>query len=168
MAVTMAQALADRVRYQITAGEKVLQAAGSNSGAVFGNPQDVLTVCGNVSDVAHTNHIWLLDALASGALEGELPAALRRPRPTSVEAAVEFLAPRDTDTCEQALNQLRQVNSTIAGMVEKLSDEALEKPVDVTFYGQKPLRDLLFIIIEHGSLHVGQAWGILKGKGLAS
>ena len=24
-----------------------------------------------------------------------------------------------------------------------------------------------FVVIEHGALHIGQAWGILKGKGLA-
>jgi hypothetical protein len=167
MSTTMAQALAERIRYQINNGEKVLQAAGDQSGAVFGNPQDVLSVCGNVSDVAHTNHLWLLDAVAAGAVQGELPAALRKPRPTSVDAAVAFLAPRDTDTCDQALNQLRQVNNQIASMVQNLSDSALDKTVDVTFYGNKSLRDLLFIIIEHGALHLGQSWGILKGKGIA-
>jgi uncharacterized damage-inducible protein DinB len=167
MATTMAQALAERIRYQISAGEKLLQAAGSNSGAVFGNPQDVLSVRGNVSDVAHTNHLWLLDLLASKAVEGELPAELRRPRPTTVEAAVAFLAPRDTDSAEQAQQQLQRVNTQIASLVQGLSDTALEAPVEVTFYGQKSLRDLLFVIIEHGALHIGQAWGILKGKGLA-
>jgi hypothetical protein len=59
------------------------------------------------------------------------------------------------------------VNEQIATLVEGLPDAALNAPVDVTFYGQKTLRDLLFVIIEHGSLHIGQAWGILKGKGLA-
>jgi uncharacterized damage-inducible protein DinB len=167
MGTTMAQALAERVRYQTTGGEKVLKAAGDQSGAVFGNPQDVLSVRGNVADVAHTNHLWLLDALAAGAVQGELPAALRRPRPTSIDAAVQFLAPRDTDAAEQALAQLRLVNNQIASMVEGLSDSALDKPIEVSFYGQKRLRDLLFIIIEHGSLHLGQAWGILKGKGIA-
>jgi hypothetical protein len=166
MGTTMAQALAERIRYQTTSGEKVLQAAGENSGAVFGNPQDVLSVRGNVSDVAHTNHLWLLDALASRAVEGELPAALRRTRPSSVEEAVAFLAPRDTDSADQALKQLGAVNGQIASLVEKLPDAALETPVEVTFYGRKSLRDLLFIIIEHGALHIGQAWGILKGKGL--
>ena len=39
--------------------------------------------------------------------------------------------------------------------------------MDVTFYGNKSLRDLLFIVIEHGALHLGQSWGILKGKGIA-
>src|SRR5438067_9892551 len=102
MSTTMAHALADRIRYQITAGEKVIQAAGDRSDAVFGSPQDVLTVRGNVSDVAHTNHLWLLDALASRAVEGELPAPLKRNRPNSVEEAVAFLAPRDTDSSERA------------------------------------------------------------------
>ena len=167
MAKTMAQALAERIRYQIESGEKVLQAAGEHSGAVFGNPDDVLTVCGNVSDVAHTNHLWLLDAKASKSIPNSLPADLMRERPTSVESAVAFLAPRDTDTCEQATRQLRLVNETLASQVENLSDEDLEKPVDVTFYGQKTLRDMLFIVVEHGALHIGQAWGILKGKGVA-
>ena len=44
MATTMAQALAERVRYQISSGEKVLQAGGDQAGAVFGNPADVLSV----------------------------------------------------------------------------------------------------------------------------
>ena len=168
MATTMAQALAERIRYQTTGSEKVLQAAGDQSDAVFGNPRDVLSVRGNVSDIAHTNHLWLLDALAAGAVQGELPAALRRPRPTSVDAAIEFLEPRDTHSAAEALTYLRQVNNQITSMVAPLPDSALEKPVEVTFYGQKSLRDVLFIIIEHGSLHLGQAWGILKGKGIAS
>jgi uncharacterized damage-inducible protein DinB len=167
MATTMAQALAERIRYQTTSGEKVLQAAGEQSGAVFGNPADVLTVRGNVSDVAVTNHLWLLDAVASGALTAELTGDLRRPRPSSIDEAVAFLAPRDTDSAEQAIARLREVNAVIADSVAGLSDEELEQPVDVTFYGQKTLRDLCFIIIEHGALHVGQAYGILKGKGLA-
>jgi hypothetical protein len=166
MAKTMAQALAERIRYQTESGEKLLKAAGDQSGAVFGNPQDVLSVRGNVSDVAHTNHLWLLDALASKALEGELSSELRRTRPTSVDAAVAFLAPRDTDSSDQALSQLRRVNESIASLAEKLPDSALEAPVEVTFYGRKPLRDLLFIIVEHGALHIGQGWGILKGKGI--
>jgi hypothetical protein len=168
MGTTMAQALAERIRYQVANGEKVLQASGDQSGAVFGNPQDVLTVRGNVSDIAHTNHLWLLDALAAGAVQGELPAALRRPRPNDIEDAVAFLAPRDTHSSEEALTHLRQVNNQIAAMVEALPDSALDKSVEVAFYGPKSLRDLLFIIIEHGSLHLGQAWGILKGKGIAS
>ncbi|HET6384654.1 MAG TPA: hypothetical protein VFJ58_14775 [Armatimonadota bacterium] len=79
MPVTMAQALAEHIRYQIAAGEKVLQAAGEHSSEVFGNPADVLTVCGNVSGVAHTNRLWLLDAVASGALRGDLSADGRSP-----------------------------------------------------------------------------------------
>lgn len=167
MAKTMAQALADRIRYQIDSGAKVLEAAGDHSAAVFGNPADVLTVCGNVSDVAHTNHLWLLDAVAAGAVQGGLSGELQRDRPSSVDAAVKFLDPRDTDSCDQANAQLKRVNEAIASKVEGLSDADLEKPVDVTFYGTKSLRDLLFIVIEHGSLHIGQAWGILKGKGVA-
>jgi len=166
MAKTMAQALADRLRYQIESGEKVLAEAGDNSDAVFGDPQEVLSVCGNVSDVAHTNHLWLLDAKAAGAIANGLPAGLQRPRPDSVGAAVEFLAPRESDTCSQATSQLRLVNETFAAQVENLSDEELERTIDVTFYGEKSLRDLLFIVIEHGALHLGQAWGILKGKGV--
>jgi uncharacterized damage-inducible protein DinB len=168
MATTMAQALAERIRYQVSHGQKVLEAAGEHSGAVFGSPEDVLTVRGNVSDVAHTNHLWLLDAVAAGAVQGELPPALRTARPLDIEGAVQFLAPRDLHTADQALAHLRQVNEQIAALVEKLPDAALEKPVEITFYGTKSLRDLLFIIIEHGSLHLGQAWGILKGKGVAS
>jgi DinB superfamily len=167
MSTTMAQALAERIRYQITSGEKVLKAAGSHCDAVFGNPQDVLCVRGNVSDVALTNHLWLLDAVTAGAVERALPPALQKPRPGSIEEAVAFLGPRDTYSAEQALSQLRQVNEQIAKLVEELPDAALDTPVDVTFYGRKTLRDVLFIIIEHGSLHIGQAWGILKGKGLA-
>jgi hypothetical protein len=163
---TMGRALADRVRYQITAGEQVLNAAGANSCAVFGDPAEVLTVCGNVSDVALTNHLWLLDAVASGAVRGDL-GELEATRPASVEAAVAFLAPRETDTAEQARLRLQQVNNALARRVEDLSDEALEAPVEVTFYGRKTLRDLLFVVIEHGALHLGQAWGTLKGKGLA-
>jgi hypothetical protein len=162
----MAQALAERIRYQATSGEKVLQAAGDQSGAVFGNPQDVLSVRGNVSDIALTNHLWLLDAVKAGAVQGTLPGDLNKPRPSSVDAAVEFLGPRDTDSAQQAAARLKQVNDQIASMVQGLPDSALDKSVDVTFYGQKSLRDLLFIIIEHGSLHLGQAWGILKGKGI--
>ena len=168
MAVTMAQALAERIKYQIAAGQKVFDAAGEHHGAVFGSPEDVLTVRGNVSDVAVTNHLWLLDAVAAGTVKGSLPPALDRPRPTSVDAAVEFLAHRETDSAAQAAKRLNEVNSAIAAMVAGLSDAELDKTVDVTFYGPKSLRDLLFIIIEHGSLHLGQAWGILKGKGIAS
>jgi hypothetical protein len=167
MATTMAQALAERVRYQIESGEKVLQAAGDRTHAVFGDPKDVLTVRGNVADVAHTNHLWLLDAIASGAVDAGLPPELQRPRPTSIGEAVAFLDPRDADTADQALGNLRRINSAIASKVAELPDSALDKTVDVTFYGQKTLRDLLFIIIEHGALHIGQAWGILKGHGLA-
>jgi uncharacterized damage-inducible protein DinB len=166
MSTTMAQALAERVRYQISSGEKVLKAAGSHSDAVFGNPEEVLSVRGNVADVAHTNHLWLLDAVYAGAVERALSPALQTPRPDSIIEVVAFLAPRDTDSAEQALAQLRRVNEQIATLVEALPDAALDAPVEVTFYGQKTLCDLLFIIIEHGSLHIGQAWGILKGKGL--
>lgn len=167
MAKTMAQALAERVRFQIESGEKVLQAAGEQSHAVFGDPKDVLTVRGNISDVAHTNHLWLLDAIAAGAVEAGLPGELQRPRPTSIGEAVAFLDPRDVDSSDQALENLRRINGAIAAKVAELPDAALEKTIDVTFYGQKTLRDLLFIIIEHGALHIGQAWGILKGHGLA-
>jgi hypothetical protein len=163
----MAQALAERIRYQTGQGQKVLQAAGDRCGTVFGNPQNVLSVRGNISDVAHTNHLWLLDALASGAVQGELTASLRRPRPSSIDSAIEFLELRDTDTGEQALAQLRTVNDQIAAMVEGLPDSALDTPVEVTFYGEKSLRDLLFIMIEHGALHIGQAWAILKAMGVA-
>jgi uncharacterized damage-inducible protein DinB len=171
MPKTTAQALAERIRYQATAGEKVLQAAGAgtekdHTTAVFGAPEDVLNVCGNVSDVAHTNHLWYLDAVASGAIQGDLPTALRRTRPASIAEAVEFLSPRETDTAEQALLQLRTVNEQIASGVERLTDDQLDAPVEAAFYGALPLRDLLFAIIEHGSLHIGQAWGILKGHGL--
>jgi hypothetical protein len=164
---TMAQALAARIRYQITSGEKLLQSAGERSDAVFGSPQDVLSVRGNVSDVALTNHLWLLDAVAAGAVGGTLPPDLQKPRPTSVDAAVAFLAPRDTDTAEQALARLRSVNGAIAAKVAELSDSQLESLVDVTFYGKKSLLELLFIVVEHGALHLGQGWGILKGAGLA-
>jgi hypothetical protein len=172
MAATMGQALAARIRYQIKDGEDVLRAGGygtssDRTDAVVGSPQDVLSVRGNVSDVALTNHLWLLDAAASGAVTVELTGDLRQPRPASIEEAVAFLGPRDTDTAEQSLARLRTVNETIAAAVENLSDEALERPVEVTFKGQKPLRDELFIIIEHGALHIGQAWGILKGTGKA-
>ncbi len=172
MAKSMAQALAARIRYQVHEGEEVLKAAGYGTGqdrtdAVVGSPQDVLTVRGNVSDIALTNQIWLLDAIASGAVTVELTDALRAPRPASVEEAVAFLAPRDTDSAEQALRRLRTVNEAIAAAVERLSDAELEREVEVTFKGRLPLRDLLFVIIEHGSLHLGQAWGILKGTGYA-
>jgi hypothetical protein len=171
MATTMAQALADRVRYQISSGEKVLQAGGAGGNdqtdAVFGNPADVLSVRGNVSDVAWTNHLWLLDAVAAGAVNVELAGALRKTRPGSIEEAVAFLAPRDTDSAAQAQAHLALVNNALADAVAGLSDADLEGPVEVTFYGSKSLRDLLFIVIEHGALHIGQAWGILKGKGLA-
>jgi uncharacterized damage-inducible protein DinB len=172
MPKTTAQALAERIRYQVAAGEKVLKAAGAgsasdNTHAVFGSPEDVLNVRGNVSDVAHTNHLWYLDAVASGAIKADLPSALQRTRPTHVAAAVDFLSPRDTDTAEQALQQLRTVNEQIAQGVENLSDEQLDAPVEAAFYGTLTLRDLLFTVIEHGSLHIGQAWGIVKGQGLA-
>jgi uncharacterized damage-inducible protein DinB len=167
MATTMAQALAERLRYQISSGEKVLQACGDQTGAVFGNPADVLSVRGNVSDVAWTNHLWLLDAVAAGAVNCELVGDLRKTRPASIPEAVAFLAPRDTDSAEQAQAHLTLVNNALADAVAGLSDADLERPVEVTFYGAKSLRDLLFIVIEHGALHIGQAWGILKGKGLA-
>jgi hypothetical protein len=172
MATSMGAALAERVKYQITSGEKVLEAGGAGGGsdqtnAVFGNPADVLSVRGNVSDVAWTNHLWLLDAVAAGVINTELTGALRKTRPGSVGEAVEFLAPRDTDSAGQALAHLQLVNTALADAVAGLSDADLEKPVDITFYGPKTLRDLLFAVVEHGALHIGQAWGILKGKGLA-
>jgi len=168
MAMTMAQALAERVRSQIESGEKVLQAAGDeHHGAVFGNPADVLNVVGNVSDVAHTNHLWLLDLLAAGVAQGDAGPELQRARPGSIQDAVTFLGPRETDSPDQAKAQLRRVNEKIASLVENMSDEDLERTVDITFYGQKSVRDLLFAVIEHGALHIGQAWGILKGKGVA-
>jgi hypothetical protein len=167
MAKTMGQALAERIRSQIAAGEKVLEAAGAQHGnSVFGKPEDVLSVTGNISDVAHTNHLWLLDAKKAGIGGNGLDGALQRERPETVQDAVTFLAPRDTDSPAQALTHLRLVNEKIASAAEGLSDQDLEKPVNVTFYGEKTLRDLFFTIIEHGSLHIGQAWGILKGHGV--
>lgn len=165
MAKTMAQVLADKIRYQIVAGDKVLEAAGDHSGEVFGNPADVLSVRGNISDVAVTNHLWLLDAAAAGAV-GNI-GSLAGPKAADVNAAVAFLAPRDTDSASEASARLAQVNEGIAKAIEGLSDAELEKTVDVSFYGEKSLLDLCFIILDHGSLHIGQAWGILKGKGLA-
>lgn len=167
--VTMAQALAEHIRSQVQSGEKVLQAAGDEHySAVFGNPADVLSVVGNVSDVAHTNHLWLLDMLEAGVVRGDLDAELQRARPSSVPEAVTFLSPRETDSPAQALAQLKRVNEKIASLVEDLSDADLDRTVEATFYGQKSLRDLLFAVIEHGALHIGQSWGILKGKGIAS
>src|SRR4028119_2430938 len=100
---TMAQALAERIRYQTQSGGKVLEAAGDeHHGAVFGNPADVLSVVGNVSDVAHTNHLWLLDMLKAGVAQGDLDAELQRTRPSSVQEAVSFLSPRETDSPDQA------------------------------------------------------------------
>lgn len=167
MATTMGQALAERIRYQTESGKKVLEAAGDHHGAVFGNPADVLTVTGNVSDIAYTNHLWLLDAVASGAVKADLGEELSKTRPATVEQAVDFLGARETDTPAQAIDSLKKVNDRFSTLVKGLSDEELEAPVEVTFYGQKSLRDLLFIVIEHGSLHLGQSWGILKGKGAA-
>jgi hypothetical protein len=166
MVLTMAQALAEHIRGQVAQGEQVLEAAGENSGEVFGSPADVLTVCGNIADVAYTNHLWLLDAAAAGL--GSVAAELQRPRPERVQDAVAFLAPRETDSCDQALAHLRRVNEGLASMVEGLSDIELDRPLDAAFCGSIPLRDMLFSVIEHGSLHIGQAWGILKGKGLLS
>jgi hypothetical protein len=171
MAKTMAQALAARIRYQIKDGEAVLNAAGAGTDtdrtdAVVGSPQDVLTVRGNVSDVALTNHLWLLDLAAAGAVGSDL-GGLQATRPDSVGAAVAFLAPRDTDSAAQATARLQQVNEALARSIEGLSDEALERSVNMTFKGDVPVRDLLFIVIEHGALHIGQAWGILKGTGKA-
>jgi hypothetical protein len=105
--------------------------------------------------------------VASGAVETELTGNLKRQRPGSVEEAVAFLAPRDTDSASGALAHLRIVNDTLASAVEKLADSDLDRPVDITFYGRKNLRDLCFAVIEHGALHLGQAWGILKGAGIA-
>ena len=97
--VTMAQALAEHIRSQIQSGEKVLQAADDEHySAVFGNPADVLNVVGNVSDVAHTNHLWLLDMLKAGVVQGDLAPDLQRSRPSSVPEAVTFLNPRETDS----------------------------------------------------------------------
>lgn len=166
---TMAQALAERIRSQIQSGEKVLQAAADEyHGAVFGNPVDVLSVVGNVSDVAHTNHLWLLEMLKAGVVQGDLGEGLQITCPSTVPEAVTFLAPRETDSPVQAKEQLQRVNEKIASLIEGLSDADLEKTVVTNFYGQKSLRDLLFAIIEHGALHIGQAWGILKGKGVAN
>lgn len=165
--MTMAQALAGRIRSQIESGEKVLTAAGDeNHGAVFGNPADVLSVAGNVSDVAHTNHLWLIDLLHSGVEQGELSAELQRSRPGNIQDAVAFLEPRETDSPKQAIAQLRRVNEKIASLVENLSDADLDRVIDINLCGQLSVRDLLFAIIEHGALHLGQAWGILKGKGV--
>lgn len=127
----------------------------------------MLSVRGNVSDVAWTNHLWLLDAAAAGVVNVELSGDLKRARPNSVEEAVAFLAPRDTDTAAQAAAHLKLVNETIASAVEGLSDAELERTLDVTFYGRKTLRDMLFAVIEHGALHIGQSWGIVKATGIA-
>lgn len=166
--MTMAQALAERIRYQIESGENVLQAAGDgHHSAVFGNPADVLSVVGNVSDVAHTNHLWLLEMLNSGVTQSDLSQELQRACPGSIQDAVDFLDPRETDSPDQAKAQLRCVNEKIASLVETMSDADLDRTINTTFLGQKSVRDVLFTIIEHGAQHIGQAWGILKGKGVA-
>jgi hypothetical protein len=171
MSTTIARAFAERLREQTSAGLKVLQRAGyggaqDRTGEVFGDPAQVLSVRGNVSDIAWTNHLWLLDAVASEAIAA-IPPELQRPRPGSIEDAVRFLDPRDTDTAAQAIAHLERVNNAIAGAVEQMSDADLERPVEMQFYGRRTLRDFLFLLLDHGSLHLGQAWGILKGKGLA-
>ena len=165
--MTLASALAEHIRLQIENGKEVLAAAGNEHYAdVFGNPAEVLSVVGNVADVAHTNHLWLMDMIAAGVVRGELGAELQRDRPGNLPEALAFLAARETDSPAQALAHLERVNEKIASSVEKLTDADLDRAVVTVFYGQCTLRDLLFAVIEHGAVHVGQAWGILKGKGV--
>ena len=171
MATTLGQALAGQFRAQIEQGEQVIEAARKDgedrSDAVFGSPQEVLTVRGNVSDIAVTSHLWLLDVEAAGLITDDFPVPLKRPRPKSIEETMAFLDPRDTDTAEQAVARLREVNECIAGQLERRSDEDLARTLDMAFYGEKTLCEWAFTLLHHGSLHLGQAWGILKGSGLA-
>lgn len=170
MAKTLGQALAARIRCQVKDGEAVLNAGGygtknDRTCAVFGSAQDVLTVRGNIADVALTNHLWLLDLAASGAAHVELTGELKKARPASIPEAIAFLAPRESASAAQALARLQSTNEALAAAIEGLSDEELERPVNMTFKGPVPVRDLAFTVIEHGALHIGQAWGILKGCG---
>ncbi|MEI6478013.1 MAG: DinB family protein [bacterium] len=165
---TTAQRLADQVREQIGSGKALLDQAGDNASAVFGVPSDVLSVKGNVADVGLTNHLWLLDLVNGGIFDrNQLESALNVARPSTTDEAIAFLEPRDTFNAEEALAALDMVNEDLAALVEDLEDDVLDKNVDMTFYGRMTVADLLFIVITHGALHLGQGWGILKAMGQA-
>ena len=168
MAKTMGQALAEQIRRQVKVGETVLQLAGTGtaqdrSDAVIGPAEKVLTVRANVSDVAHMNHLWYLFAHQSGALTSPVPDDLKASIPASFPEVRAFLSPRETQTADEAIRHLRRINEQWAAEIGGLSDEALEAPVRSPFPGSYCLRDVAFRALTHGALHLGQAWGILKG-----
>lgn len=69
---------------------------------------------------------------------------------------------------EEAIDCLRETNEAMARSVESLRDEELDQEVRVMFKSDPmSLADLCFLVIHHGSLHIGQAWGILKGSGIS-
>ena len=169
MATTMAQALAQQIRAHALMAGNFLQLAGAGtendrSGEVLGSPEASLTVRGNIGDIVCMNHYSYLSALASKALPSECSPDLQAECPTDYPGFSAFLAPRETMTAEEASQKIRLVNKAVAAAGEGLTDEELEVPVQ-TVFGEMPLRQLLFTMVTHGGMHMGQAWGILKGAG---
>lgn len=172
MATTMAQAFAEQIRRQVKIGETVLNLAGmgtenDRTDAAIGPPENVLTVRGNISDVAHMNHLFYLCILQVEGVGAVAPRHLERALPASLADFMQYIGPRETHSAEEALEMLRNVNDELAKAIEGLTDEQLNREAPSLFPGHHPLvRDLLFIVLNHGALHLGQAWGILKSAGI--
>jgi hypothetical protein len=153
---------------QIDAGKGLLDRAGAFAAVTIGNPADVLSPAGNVSDIACTNLLWYLNLLQ---VEGiDLPEGRNLPgwgltEPAeSDKAAVAFLDRyRNTDTANQALERLQEVNGLIALSIQSIvfEDVGTDK-VSMAFYGEQLPCHIVAGMISHGFHHLGQADGKLK------
>lgn len=159
----------DRIALQTRNAERVLKSAGwqtpsDTTHRVLGDPQDVLSIRGNVADIALTNHLWLLDILASGISGFTLPPELNTERPSDHEAALTFVDRREHMTADEAHDYLTRVNGTLVTVLKSLTNHDLTHPVEATFYGREPLYELLFDLLSHGDRHLGQAWAVIKAE----
>jgi hypothetical protein len=170
MTETMAQSLAEQIRLQAIMAGRLLKNAGmgteeDRTHEYLGPREASLTVAGNIADMAFTNHYFYLGAAAAGAFPGDSHADLQADYSADFPGYLSFLSPRETIAASEALERLQLVNREIAAAVENMTDEQLDAPLETAF-GGLTLRRALFSMLLHGSLHMGQAWGVLKGVGV--
>ncbi len=167
--MNLGKLFAGRLQFQISHAERLLKAAGWQSShdwtdAYIGHPTEVLTIRGNVADIALTNQLWLFNIIDQGLSRLAIPANVDQPRPNSNEASIAFLNPRETMSADETYQHLVDVNTAIVQVIENMPDEEFGKTVVATFYGEEPFHELFFDLLTHADRHFGQAWAIIKAR----